>query len=78
MKIIALTSNATGEIIYINVTQIGHIYDVAKKNTHGEMTYYTKVGTTTHNNGGFEVLENAVEILKMIGDDKYNVLEEAE
>ena len=74
MKIIALTSNSTGEIIYINVDTIGHIYDVEKKNTHGEILYYTKVGTTTHNNGGFEVLEDAKEILQMISDDKYNVL----
>jgi hypothetical protein len=74
MKIIALTSNATGEIIYINVDTIGHIYDVEKKNTHGEILHYTKVGTTTHNNGGFEVLEDAKEILQMISDDKFNVL----
>jgi hypothetical protein len=74
MKIIALTSNSTGETIYINIDTIGHIYDVVKKVRYEEDKIYTKVGTTTHNNGGFEVMENAKTILKMISDDKYNVL----
>lgn len=75
MKIIALTSNVDGKIVYINVDTIGHIYDVDKKGRYGEDDKkFTKVGTTTHNNGGFEVMENAKTILKMISDDKYNVL----
>ena len=74
MKFIALTSNSTGDIIYINVDTIGHIYDVEKKERYGEDKKYTKVGTTCHNNGGFEVRENAKTILKMISDDKFNVL----
>jgi len=74
MKIIALTSNVDGKIVYINVDTIGHIYDVVKKVQYKEDDKYTKIGTTTHNNGGFEVMENAKTILKMISDDKYNVL----
>jgi len=74
MKIIALTSHATGEIIYINVDTIGHVYNVTKKVQYKEDDKYTKVGTTCHNNGGFEVAEDAKTILKMISDDKYNVL----
>jgi hypothetical protein len=74
MKIIALTSNSTGETIYINIDTIGHIYDVVKKVRYEEDKTYTKVGTTTHNNGGFEVKENAYTILKMISNDKFNVL----
>jgi hypothetical protein len=74
MKIIALTSNSTGEIIYINIDTIGHIYDVVKKDRYEGGKTYTKVGTTTHNNGGFEVQENTKTILKMISDDKFNVL----
>jgi hypothetical protein len=59
MKIIALTSNYDGELIYINTDLIGHIYD--------EETY-TVVGTTTHNNGGFKVKENAKTILNIINE----------
>lgn len=74
MKIIALTSNSDGKILYINVDTIGHVYDVVKKDRYEGDKIYTKVGTTTHNNGGFEVMENAKTILKMISDDKFNVL----
>jgi len=59
MKIITLTSNYDGELIYINTDSIGHIYD--------EETY-TVVGTTTHNNGGFKVKENAKTILNIISE----------
>jgi hypothetical protein len=74
MKIIALTSNVDGKLLYINVDTIGHVYDVVKKVQYEEDKKFTKVGTTCHNNGGFEVMENAKTILKMINDDKYNVL----
>lgn len=74
MKIIVLTSCSDGKLLYINVDTIGHVYDVVKKDRYEGDKTYTKVGTTTHNNGGFEVQENAKTILKMISDDKYNVL----
>ncbi len=74
MKIITLTSHVDGKLLYINVDTIGHVYDVEKKERYKEDEIYTTVGTTTHNNGGFKVKENAKTILKMISDDKYNVL----
>ena len=77
MKIIALTSNFDGKLIYINVDSIGHIYEYEKKEQYEKHEIYTVVGTTCHNNGGFKVKENAKTILKMIGDDKYNVLKQA-
>jgi hypothetical protein len=74
MKIIALTSNVDGKLVYINIDTIGHIYDVEKKDRYKEDEIYTVVGTTTHNNGGFRVKETTKTILKMISDDKFNVL----
>jgi hypothetical protein len=68
MKIIALTSNVDGKLLYINVDTIGHVYDVVKKVQYKEDDKFTKVGTTCHNNGGFEVMEDAKTILKMIND----------
>jgi hypothetical protein len=76
MKIITLTSHADGKLLYINVDTIGHVYDVDKKDL-GKKEIYTVVGTTCHNNGGFKVNENTKTILKMISEDKFNVLEKA-
>jgi hypothetical protein len=73
MKIIALTSTSDGKLLYINVDSIGHVYDVEKKDVEKKETY-TVVGTTCHNNGGFKVEENAKTILKMISDDKFNMI----
>ena len=56
MKFIKLTSS-TGNEIVVNVACIGHMY---KDNDH------TRVGVTTHNNGGFTVKETIEEILKLI------------
>ena len=79
MKIIALTSNIDGKLVYINIDTIGHVFDVEKKGKYGEVDEtYTVVGTTCHNNGGFKVKENAKTVLKMINDDKFNVLKQAE
>ena len=77
MKIIALTSHVDGKLVYINIDTIGHIYDVVKTEKYKEDEVFTTVGTTTHNNGGFRVKENAKTILKMISDDKFNVLKQA-
>ena len=59
MKTIKLTNANGGGAIYINIEQIGHYYDNKTKNN-------TTVGVTTHNNGGFNVKETAIEIYKMI------------
>ena len=63
MKMIKLTSAATSNPIYINIEAIGHFYSYRDKNT-DELT--TTVGVTTHNNGGFKVIEDAEQINKMI------------
>ena len=56
MKFIKLTSS-TGNDIVVNVARIGHMYKDGD---------YTRVGVTTHNNGGFSVKETIEEILKLI------------
>jgi uncharacterized protein YlzI (FlbEa/FlbD family) len=56
MNFITLTS-LDGNPLILNINHIGHIYD------NGESA---KVGVTTHNNGGFSVLESTKEILLML------------
>ena len=69
MKLIKLTSaNNTGDI-YINVEHIGHMYEVKEKVLYDgrvEKEAYTKIGTLTHNNGGFEVKETVTQIVNII------------
>jgi uncharacterized protein YlzI (FlbEa/FlbD family) len=67
MKIIALT-NLQGKTIYINPDHIGHMYEVEDKIDYGRVMEpkHTKIGVTTHNNGGFQVKESAKEIIKKI------------
>jgi hypothetical protein len=56
--------------IYINVDMIGHFYEVEETRSYGTGTVdkpkHTKIGVTTHNNGGFEVKETANELAKLI------------
>ena len=54
--------------IYINVDKIGHFYEVEENRFEGKIVKpkYTKIGVTTHNNGGFEVKETASELAKLI------------
>jgi hypothetical protein len=68
MKTIKLTSATDGDKIYINIEQIGHYYDVKEKIVYSrvEKKAHTRIGVTTHNNGGFEVIETADKIDKMI------------
>ena len=58
MKTIKLTSATDGGKIYINIEQIGHYYDVKEKIVYSrvEKKAHTRIGVTTHNNGGFEVI----------------------
>jgi hypothetical protein len=59
MKNIKLTlANGTGSV-FINPNQIGHYYRNSEKSI-------TKIGVTTHNNGGFEVMETLEQINKLI------------
>ena len=62
MNFITLTS-IDGGPIYVNVSHIGHFYP-SKVNSRS--AGITKVGVTTHNNGGFSVTETVDEILFMI------------
>ena len=66
MNFIKLTS-IDGGPIYVNVSHIGHFYP-SKVATMSTLKYkeFTKVGVTTHNNGGFSVTETVDEILFMI------------
>ena len=67
MKIIKLTS-VDKTAIYINVEHIGHFYEVADKMDYGRVTEvkHTRIGITTHNNGGFKVIESVDKIVKIL------------
>ena len=70
MKIIKLTSLKGNTPIYINIDQIGHLYEVevVEASSYGSVDKpkHTKIGVTTHNNGGFEVKESIEEIIKYL------------
>jgi hypothetical protein len=71
MKVIKLT-NLDKKPIYINVDMIGHFYEVAETRSYGSVDKpkhtHTTIGVTTHNNGGFRVIESIEQILKLIKD----------
>jgi len=68
IKLIKLTSAVDGKAVYINTECIGHFYPVAEKKEYGRVVKdaHTRVGVTTHNNGGFEVAEDCDQIFKLI------------
>lgn len=70
MWVIKVTSLHTKTPIYINVDMIGHMYEVAEESNHSRITTpkHTVIGITTHNNGGFKVLESIEEIAKRIAN----------
>mgnify|MGYP003353736387 FL=1 len=72
MKFIKLTSIVDSKPIYINIEMIGHLYEQPAKKEYGREVKgaFTKVGTVTHNNGGFEVAEDIKQILKAIDSAK--------
>ena len=46
---------------------IGHIYEIPEEIIHQRVKpKYTVIGTTTHNNGGFQVIESVEEVFKRI------------
>jgi hypothetical protein len=65
---IKLTNLKDKQPIYINVDCIGHVYTEKPKIEHGrvEKEAHTVVGVTTHNNGGFQVIETPNEIFIML------------
>lgn len=68
MNIIKLTSLNDKSSIYINVDHIGHFYEVEEKIQYGrvEKEKHTRIGVTTHNNGGFEVKEDVLRIISLL------------
>ena len=68
MKLIKLTTFYLNveEPLYVNPLHIGHMYEVPENANNRTKPKYTMVGVTTHNNGGFEVLESTEEIIKLI------------
>lgn len=68
MKLIALTSIHDHKTIWINPEHIGHLYAKEAKMEYGRIQSQacTRVGVTTHNNGGFEVKETPEEIIALI------------
>jgi len=72
MKFIKLTSSSDSKPVYINIEMIGHMYEVPAKVEYGKTVEdaHTRVGVTTHNNGGFRVAEDINQIIKLIGKSK--------
>ena len=65
-KTIKVTTLSDKKSIYINIDMIGHLYEVEEKDFNREPKKYTVIGTTTHNNGGFKVIESLEEVFKRI------------
>lgn len=74
MRLIKLYTLQDEKPIYINIEQIGHIYEVeaemSKYNRRIDKPKHTRIGVTTHNNGGFSVLESVERILKLIDESR--------
>jgi len=68
MRLIKLTTfyNDVEEALYVNPLHIGHMFSVPKNSHNRIKPKYTKIGITTHNNGGFEVMESPEQINKLI------------
>ena len=68
MKIIKVTSLKDKLPIYVNVEQIGHFYIVPEKMNYGrvEEVEHTRLGITTHNNGGFSITETPKKLMELI------------
>jgi hypothetical protein len=72
MRLIKVTLLKTKQPVYINIEQIGDIYGEEEKIEYGriETPKHTNIGVTTHNNGGFRVVETVDEVLKLIKNSK--------
>jgi hypothetical protein len=68
MKIIKVTSLKDKKPIYINVEQIGHFFRVPEKMSYGSVdeVEHTRLGITTHNNGGFSITETPEKLMELI------------
>jgi hypothetical protein len=72
MRLIKLTSVNDKTPIHINIEHIGHMYEQPDKVMYGrvEEPKHTVLGVTTHNNGGFRIMETVAEIIKLIDKSK--------
>jgi len=61
---IKLTSIHDQSPVFIDPLLIGHLYEIPSV----DVVRHTVVGTTTHNNGGFKVLESIDKILLLINN----------
>jgi hypothetical protein len=65
-----LTSHSDDSPIYININEIGHIYEVKQSEDWFQgkpiVEKFTRVGVKTHNDGGFKVKETPEEIIEKI------------
>ena len=68
MKIIKVTSLKDKKPVYLNVEQIGDFYRVPEKMNYGRVVEeeHTRVGVTTHNNGGFSITETPEKLMELI------------
>ena len=68
MKIIKVTSLKDKKPVYLNVEQIGHFFRVPQKLSYGSVDEeeHTRVGVTTHNNGGFSIVETPEKLMELI------------
>jgi hypothetical protein len=66
MRTIKVTTLSDKKSIYINIDMIGHLYEVEERDFNREPKKYTVIGTTTHNNGGFKVIESIQEVFNRI------------
>jgi hypothetical protein len=66
MKTIRVTTLSDKKPIYINIDMIGHLYEMEENDFNRETKKYTVIGTTTHNNGGFKVIESIQEVFNRI------------
>ena len=68
MRLIKLTSlRNNNQPVFVSIEHIGHMYRIVKQDESLKRGYsYTVLGVTTHNNGGFDVLETPEEIIELI------------
>lgn len=69
MKLIKLTMS-NRQFVWINPNQIGHLSVDESYVEYGRtIPKMTRVGVTTHNNGGFKVIETTEQIIKLINEN---------
>ena len=68
MNFIKVTNLSNKKPIYINIKEIGHFYRAYAKTKYAGIlkAEHTVIGVTTHNNGGFTIIETPEEILELI------------